>query len=155
MQESASTAIYPAAGTGAPIAFAYATLGLLNEMHEFTEAEALDEVAEAGDVLWYLAALQREIDAVLPGQAVDVTRCVFDPADAWDQALILAGKVKKLLRGDHANIALAVKGLTPTYLVCRDNLLSMEASVEAMDYNAKKLADRADRGVIRGSGDHR
>jgi len=77
---SAETAIYPGSGTGDTSAIVYTLLGLTNEAGEvagkykkvmrdnggfLTDEKRQEMLAEAGDVLWYLAGLVGELGAGL------------------------------------------------------------------------------------------
>jgi hypothetical protein len=170
VQESAVFAQYPEAGTGSPLALAYVTLGLIEEWEEEYQAsvawaviaedsskeeykrnggpEAHERrVKEIGDVLWYFAALEREIQ--FSGSEEEATE---HPKE-------VAGLVKKIIRGDADRdkridrLRARVSGLLLRYRftsVSRD-----EVFVDAMEKNIAKLSDRLDRGVIKGDGDNR
>lgn len=75
---AADTALYPEAGTGSNAALAYATLGLAGEAGELANKVKkilrgdprgwdvrTELIAELGDVLWYVAAMARELQAPL------------------------------------------------------------------------------------------
>jgi NTP pyrophosphatase (non-canonical NTP hydrolase) len=79
-QKTDETAIYPHAGTGHPLALAYAALGLAGEAGEVANkvkkilrddageltADRRQELAgELGDVAWYLARMATELGADL------------------------------------------------------------------------------------------
>lgn len=80
--EAAQTAVYPEAGTASNSALAYVTLGLTGEAGElankvkkilrgdgFSWADRDAVVAELGDVLWYVAAMARELQVPLDSVA--------------------------------------------------------------------------------------
>ena len=73
--DSAKTAIYPEAGTGSQLALAYCALGLgeagevqnkikkvIRDNEGIITVDAISEITkELGDILWYIAAMCREI----------------------------------------------------------------------------------------------
>lgn len=69
-----------------------------------------------------------------------------------------AGKIKKILRGDHHTdaygAAAAELGDTLWYLAACAEALGVDLS-DVAEANLAKLADRATRGVLKGSGDNR
>jgi hypothetical protein len=169
VQESAAFAQYPEAGTGSPLALAYVTLGLIEEWEEEYQASAewaviakdssKEEyernggpaaralwVKEIGDVLWYFAALEREI------------RFFGAEEEATEHPKEIAGLVKKIIRGDADRdkridrLRARVSGLLLSY---RYSVSRDEVFVDAMEKNIAKLSDRLDRGVIKGDGDNR
>jgi hypothetical protein len=146
VKETEQFALYPEAGTASDLALAYVALGLVEEWQELLNDNIL---LELGDVLWYLAAFQRELAPYLPPgvEQQEISRAE------------VAGKVKKLIRGDKDR-AQALRDLAAmTYIT--DPLLELdyfaneEGLIRAMDMNVAKLTDRMARGVIKGSGDHR
>lgn len=81
-EDAAKTAVYPEAGTSSNAALAYVTLGLTGEAGEvankvkkvlrgdgfsWDNRDAL--ISELGDVLWYVAALARELQVPLDAVA--------------------------------------------------------------------------------------
>lgn len=168
VQESAAFAQYPEAGTGSPLALAYVTLGLIEEWGEADQAavewariamEANKEeyillggptaqelwVKELGDVLWYLAALEREI------------RFSDSEGSFCDHPKEIAGLVKKIIRGDAGRdrrmdrLRARATGLLQRFHCSASD----KTLIEAMEKNIAKLSDRLDRGVIKGDGDNR
>lgn len=170
IRETEQFALYPEAGTGSNMALAYAALGLVDEWQECDDARWLllqdgsslmDKLAqnfraELGDLLWYTAANQRELEARAPG-CISGYAYELEDSGFWRSVTsgthAYAGRIKKLLRGDDAEhlIRQAAEYLRDV----RDCLLSYESAVAAMDYNVKKLSSRLERGVIRGDGDNR
>lgn len=76
--EARGTAVYPEAGTGSNAALAYVTLGLAGEAGELANKvkkilrgdprswDVRDDLkAELGDVIWYAAAMARELGVSL------------------------------------------------------------------------------------------
>ena len=166
---TADTAIYPGAGTGSIEAIVYLTLGLsevgeIQQMTLFPEGswQMEDLYAEMGDLLWYVVRLYAEL-----GQPVH--EFPFDNDGTLDGIAGLAsvhvcevqGFVKKALRdkggrigGEDTGELLALvdkvgASLSTLAWVSGSNLSYVAAR------NLAKLADRKERGVLGGSGDHR
>lgn len=161
LDEAESTALYPESGTGSPMALAYVALGMVDEWYEHEQvaggAATFGEAAlkEFGDRFWYLARLERELLTYHPSMNVWTQVCnQYNPVTAQEHTFWLAGKVKKMLRQDKP-AEKAAREIVPAFLHLRDMMLAHPQAIEAMDGNAAKLRDRAERGVIKGSGDNR
>lgn len=157
---AARTAVFPPeAGTY------YTALGLCSEIGELAEANAAMDAsgvrAELGDALWYVALLARAHGLRLPFLLQRV-----EPRHDGDELFIkivalsgyVAGRVKKRIR-DGAD-SVPDKVITDALLALLD-IMAQAATYLGTDLatiakeNLAKLADRAERGVLRGSGDHR
>lgn len=159
--QAATTAVYPDEHK-----YSYPALGACNEVGEFcekllppraTESELIDEL---GDVMWYAAATATGFD-------LSLYECYFavgEPNDVPDFLMLfsacrLAGRVKKVLRGDDLEgkvdeIKLEIgKIVRAVESIAVGNLNS--SLDEVCDRNLDKLFDRKDRGVIKGDGDSR
>lgn len=128
----------------------YPALGLAGEVGEWY---ASGDILEAGDVMWYVAALADEIDAKLDD--LEETG-EFSPCSAAGR---VCEQVKRIIRDDRGE-------LTPARLEkIRHALADVVSSVrrtlgpvrfeEALRLNLRKLADRAMRGKLKGEGDAR
>jgi len=180
-----STAVYEGQGRNPT----YPALGLAGEAAEFGE-KVLDGATpeqltkEAGDVLWYIANMAREMradlrdvaEAAAPGceefdglqQAVP-----HQPVDPGREgriqaALRLAGRagsvcerVKKLYRDDGGELTeerrgLIMAGLSQTLAALAGACLTCRLRMDQVaELNAEKLLDRKRRGYITGDGDDR
>jgi NTP pyrophosphatase (non-canonical NTP hydrolase) len=173
-----TTAIYPGAGTSNNGEVAYLTLGLVGESLEFldkvhgpgADQDVYLQLLELGDVAWYLMRLTPmwgisheltdqtiSVNYELSGNVRDLKLHHAATALAVHTGK-LAERSKKLLRGDDLSTkveAIAHEVLTVVSLwtyVCR--ALGVTPS-EALVSNVKKLSDRKERGVLKGSGDTR
>jgi len=177
---SRQTAIYPGAGHN-PV---YPTLGLGGEAGELLEkalqdAPHKDFLGELGDVLWYESQLATELGLELesfeahedPRVKSAATRGVV-ASGSLDSLIECCARVvvavaavsectKKMFRDDEGELtperkekyaALLKEVLVSWHLVAYCAGISPEGSAEA---NYAKLASRLERGVIKGSGDHR
>lgn len=164
------TAIYPGAGTGSVTALTYVALGLAGEATEVGEKAATGDAgtglsAELGDVAWYLGRFHREL-----GVDANVSvRYAFARAPACNDPVwaltIEAGRtaetMKKALRDDAGQLSAArcttlvtaLARVTGAWLTVHQEY-QLDPAV-TLDANLAKLADRADRGVLTGSGDSR
>lgn len=157
---AARTAVFP------PEAGPYYTaLGLCSEVGELAEANAAMDAsgvrAELGDALWYVAMLARTHHLRIGFHLQRV-----EPRHDGDELFIkivalsgyVAGRVKKRIR-DGAD-SVPDKVITDALLALLD-IMAQAATYLGTDLatiakeNLAKLADRAERGVLRGSGDHR
>lgn len=168
---TADTAIYPGAGTGSIEAIVYLTLGLseVGEIQQMTSNSEgdwtfLDLYAEMGDLLWYVVRLYDELGRQVHG---------FDPINEEERPLhemagllsirvcAVQGFVKKILRDKEGHIGGEDAGELDALLDKVGATLShiAFATGTALSYvaarNIRKLADRKERGVLGGSGDHR
>lgn len=190
---SAKTAVYPEVGSTSLTAVAYCALGLAGEAGEIAlkvdnlsfiadkdkEAACLQIVAEAGDVLWYVPQLLRELGCGREFDEVtfaEYAQEVFDSstdtlpdgslAAVMHCALMLSGKagnvankVKKLFRdGDSQEKRLFIASEVTSCLRWLPQLLHHIADAplgEVALANIIKLADRQNRGKLHGDGDNR
>lgn len=154
------------------VAVPYVVLGLCGEVGEFIEKvrtkSSVDLVfKECGDILWYCAAIRIEMDLDPIEWPNSYAEEMFDSVDPAEYAGQVAEQTKKWLRDDWNGVGTEVpeerKQKIHTYLT---NLLQLlhnwleEANAgitlqEIAQQNIEKLADRARRGVINGSGDLR
>lgn len=159
-EQAATTAVYPDQHT-----YSYPALGACDEVGEFCEkllpprASASDLIDELGDVMWYAAQTATDF-------GLSLYKCYFktgSPNDAPDFAMLfaacrLAGRVKKIMRGDDiegkieeitleiGKIVRSVEAIAPHLDTTLD---------EVCERNLDKLFDRQERGVIKGDGDNR
>lgn len=128
----------------------YPALGLAGEVGEWY---ASGDILEAGDVMWYVAAIATELDAKLDD--LEETG-EFSPCSAAGR---VCEQVKRIIRDDRGL-------LTPERREkIRHALADVVSSVyrilgpvrfdEVLQLNLRKLADRAMRGVLKGEGDER
>ncbi len=165
--QTASTAIYPEAGTGSPLAIAYCVLGLNGEIAEYLEAQTADE---SGDVWWYVARLAAELDAIdlviaqVEGHTYEGGDLLSFSATHMRLLMTVArmgNASKKLLRDTGAaKAAKQRRRLILGLLRFVDRLRDYDQRQGfELDYvlaqNAAKLADRKDRGVLQGDGGSR
>lgn len=175
------TAIYPDVGTGSPAAMLYVHLGLVGEAGEvvgkvkkairddrllaprtLTTERRDDLVSELGDVLWYLA---RFVDETGEGLPVPNWRSWVDPADAPSRvadlpqlALGLVVRCSSLARHRGAELDVASRLHDVRSVMDRINEISTILGPDLTQLgqaNITKLAGRAHRGTLQGSGDHR
>lgn len=143
----------------------YPSLGLINEMGEFLEKfdnpsqYGMVEVAhEAGDVMWYIAALCTDLGIRCSTLENDDNEPFYD---SFMYLSRLAGKVKKWMRDEN-------KELTAEFVSSLQGLLSKIYSMfngcyaqlsypmeEIYRQNLDKLNSRMARNVIQGNGDYR
>lgn len=164
-EQAITTAIYKN-----ELAPAYPLIGIVNEAGELAEAVAdrnLTEVLkEGGDVLWYLALAARDLGMALPRAfGTDPGTSSQTPEQVMLRLCAaageLAGHVKKSLRDDdklwhssrnHAAETLVLRTLDLLASVLSSHGLTLQEVAAA---NLAKLASRAERGVLNGSGGSR
>jgi len=159
--QTASTAIYPGAGTGSPLAIAYCVLGLNGEIAEYLEAQTADE---SGDVWWYVARLAAEL-GITEMVATQVEGHSYERENAYTLLLMTSARMgnaaKKLLRDTGpVKAAKQHRRLTAGLLRFVDQLRDYDrrqghAFGQVLARNAAKLASRKDRGVLQGDGGSR
>jgi len=164
---SSGSAIYP--GQGSINGLAYVALKLTGEVAELAEAAMADDVVkEAGDVLWYLGAMHRELEVVVrPETELDVICAEYGapPVNPDVINLIAAGKIGELvgkaMRDDKGELsansrALIINHMSAIFVGVAQYLNIVQVSMtDAMLVNLEKLRDRAMRGTLHGSGDDR
>lgn len=183
------TALYPFAGCNMITSAFYPTLGLVGEISEALEKTKLYDsdfemdrkeiLKEAGDVLWYVSALAKEVDTNLKKILENVNVRLFTlnmkgpmVANPRIEELILmtisGGRiseiVKKLMRdGDSFTDEVPSHKKREIAHHLRDILvhlvrfaLMLDSSLEEVALlNTNKLLDRRERGKLGGSGDNR
>lgn len=123
------------------MALAYWTLGIVGEIDEFSEAYVSKDDCgkEAGDVLWYVALMQRESEA-------EVSFHRFPPGsrDAGIQAARLAEHVKKNLgHGKPLDIAYVSELLSGIAQSIVEDINACNLTLEqVLEANIKKLEER-------------
>lgn len=143
---------------------AYTALGIVDEVGELLrcDADAENEVilSECGDVVWYCSALAYDLGLTL-WDCYDCAKiqAIPDIQALFENSTRLAGRVKKILRGDpdQEGKVKEVRGYIGDILR-RIEVLAIQrgASLETVcDMNLDKLFDRKDRGVLKGDGDKR
>lgn len=157
-QQAMSTAVYPE-----QYKLAYPTLGLVEEVAELLETPYGDRdalVKEMGDVCWYAAAVARDLD-------LDLQDCYDDPFVMFEtdvealfiHATKIAGRVKKILRGDKDIESKKEEiGRRLGDMLRRVSALAngFDSSLEEVcQKNVEKLSDRKERGTLKGDGDTR
>lgn len=176
---AAATAVYPNIGDN----LAYPILGLANEAGELAEkvAEwlsgppavgqsdtlAAEIASEAGDVLWYAAQTATELGldlgdlAVATGEPRQRDTVVVAVLRLVATTGIVAGIYKKVIRDDDGVLNEVTRGklsgkLSQTLADLAAVAAEVGTSLEQVGRaNHDKLASRAHRGVLTGSGDHR
>ena len=158
--QAARTAIFPP--EHGPV---YTALGLCSEVAELStlpgEASKDDVLAEIGDCLWYVAMVLRTNDLQLHWDLSEQGQ-LCHPDKIFDGLVgtsgYVAGRIKKRLRDGHDSVpdeAITdsldqfLQRLAPLAVVF-DSRLDLVAKA-----NLDKLASRAARGTLSGSGDHR
>ena len=174
-QEALTTAIYPLSRE-----LDYTILGLCSEVGEIGEAydEWLDSrldheaylnvLSEIGDNFWYCAAIADALKVPLSHVATLDTERVTAPANAerhmraiTTEVSKMASVLKKAIRDNDGFLSNDGQRKILTHL-CR-TLWLLDAFCDRMgtsrlsvlNKNLNKLADRKQRGVLQGSGDHR
>lgn len=144
----------------------YLGLGLFNELMELDEAAWVDDVlSEAGDVMWYIAQIATEANIGLDTLIGDWwSRPATVNMPVWGvmrPAGVICGALKKAIRDDSGEITparwAAIRDAMGDFLTALAAVLATDGfSLEdAAVNNAEKLASRAERGVIGGSGGSR
>lgn len=160
-----TTALYPETGTGSKLALSYVGLGLSSEVAELCitfqtmEREAI--IKELGDVCWYFSQLLNELNLSTPNrQSMYGFGRYFDylalTLNLNSNAGLVAGKIKKWLRGDKGVLSIDDSILVSIY----NNIVAYCHTVdtnldEVLQVNYEKLTGRKERGVIKGDGDNR
>jgi NTP pyrophosphatase (non-canonical NTP hydrolase) len=174
-QQALTTAIYPLSRE-----LDYTILGLCSEVGElgtayseiktvFGESQLLigDLHSEIGDCFWYVAAIADALKVPLDYIARFSTEPIMEGSrglailEVVAQASCMAGILKKAIRDNDGYISDAAdskiklslyRTLWLLDLICEQWGTTRQA---VMAKNLAKLADRKNRGVLQGSGDHR
>lgn len=151
----------------------YTALGLANETFELLEKywnheHPSDILAELGDVLWYTSACYKELGLEIQEPSTSIPGWTYYPGRGGGQEYFEAlgitvgkyvGHVKKWLRLDPGVEARTnAMTLELSYILLCIHRLSIVYGSDfqaVMTSNYAKLADRAQRGVLQGNGDHR
>ena len=148
------TAIYPSEVSNFGIAYCF--LGLIEEIYEFNNTEERHNIIkEAGDIIWYITALSKELD-------LDYERIMVSH---WEDGLSyigleiasFAGNIKKYYRDGKV---IEKEGLT---ILLEDIISSIKYSLimidssfdEVLTINYNKLIKRRETNTIHGDGDNR
>ena len=174
-----ATAIYPEAGQGTQTAFAYVALGLSGESSEALEKSGDPRLAdrggavfedfrsELGDILWYIAALHREIDEPMSATWARVLAGAGgSPSPRPVEAMcIAAGRVAEIVKKAIRDAGGAVDAARRVQLVaalasCSAQWIAVHESLsidlrDTIEANGRKLLSRKDRAVLVGDGDRR
>lgn len=170
-ERTADTAIYPGAGTGNIDAIVYLALGLsevgeiqLLTLYPAGDWKIEDLYGEMGDLLWYVVRLYAELGSELDGfPLINERHGTLDELAGLASARVceVQGFVKKVLRdkgghigGEDAGELVALVGAVGSTLSHMAFATGTTLSYIAAR-NLAKLADRKQRGVLGGSGDHR
>lgn len=167
---SSGSAIYP--GQGTIQGLAYVALKLTGECAELDDAGDVYQVTkEAGDVLWYLGAMNRELGLEVHDQ-FDMDFAVRNIGPEWyavhnsipdslKAAAMIGEQVGKAMRDDDGKITeerldkIQVLS-TMIWIDLCDTLTSHGVPMSVcMLTNLEKLRDRSMRGTLGGSGDDR
>jgi hypothetical protein len=146
---SRTTALYPDLGRN----LWYPALGLIGEFHEWHMAsDEMNRRKEAGDVAWYCAQLCSELKEPLEA-------AISKPLETENPAVVmltLAENVKKWHR-DGGNDAKRQQILAAVGWIWQKAVeqQTQDQTAALLQGNMDKLLDRAQRGVLQGSGDHR
>lgn len=158
-KQAMSTAVYPE-----QYKIAYPTLGFIEEVEELLDVSADDKetmIKEMGDVCWYAAAVATDLGLELEACYDDYMFLLEDDVEAlFIQSCKIAGRVKKILRGDKdvegkrkeigqrlGDVLRRLSALAGKYA---DTTLE-----EVLRINLEKLAARQERGTLKGDGDNR
>lgn len=142
------------------------TLGLCGEVAEVVEKLRAPVVAqqvlkELGDVLWYTAALSRELLLPPLNDHDHVSNVNWAACDYADAMVIEAGRVAERVKKHYRDGARLDRGELHTILsqvVYRIHCVAARYNftlAEVADMNVEKLESRRLRGTTRGSGDER
>jgi len=159
-EQAATTAVYPEQHK-----YSYPALGACNEVGEFCEkllpprASVPELIDELGDIMWYAAKTAHDFE-------LSLYQCYFKaghPNDAPDFLMVfaacrLAGRVKKILRGDAIENKIDEITLEIGRIVRSVEAIAYGMDVtldEVCERNLDKLFDRQERGVLKGDGDNR
>ncbi|MGC0250442.1 hypothetical protein [Pseudactinotalea sp. Z1748] len=158
--KAATTAIFPTEHGPA-----YTALGLCSEVAELItlpgDASGSEVVAEMGDCLWYVAMVART-NALRLQWDLSARTGIGHPDQIFDDlggtSGYVAGRIKKRLRDGHDSVPDA--DITTTLCTFLANLASLAAVFDTdlaavAQSNLDKLASRAARGALSGSGDNR
>jgi NTP pyrophosphatase (non-canonical NTP hydrolase) len=159
--EARKTAIFPTKH-----GITYPVFGLIDETGEFLEkflnehdVTDADVILELGDVYWYMSAICDTIDIEMqdifngaPHQGF------YDPFNLFYTVARISGIIKKAIRDteeiiDKEKLIVELRSFATQLLSFLPNLETTHS--EVMERNIIKLKDRASRGVLKGSGDHR
>ena len=149
---TATTAIYPEAGTKSKMELIYLCLGLRGELQEWVQSN--NDIKEAGDMLWYLSQLSTYLDLDL--------RFVYSEAD-WESVsnYNIFESLKKYIRdGTQPSVVYSfmidmMYRLKTSYGYSMNNPPLDETFKLIIMQNTDKLTDRKNRDMLRGSGDDR
>ncbi len=171
-EQALKTAMFDNLPNGFP-PMAYCALALGGETGELLEkltllrthvtANTFETIREAGDVLWYLAALAHVSGYQLSTVFADegTTRKLLDATDIPVRVGRVQELVKKIYRDDYGvptperrDALLGAMRDVGRALVdtCGRHAITLQ---DVMDANIAKLRDRRSRGVLQGSGDNR
>lgn len=143
----------------------YPVLGLVEEVGELLSADLEDVdnfVSECGDVMWYSASLATDCGMKLQDCYDNATLSTLPDGQAlFTNAATIAGRVKKIIRGDtpednSAKFAV-IEGCIGD-IIRRLQSLAVQFQIpleEVCERNLDKLFDRKERGVLKGDGDNR
>lgn len=142
---------------------AYPALGLVEEVGELLECSPEHPesiVKEMGDVMWYCGALASDLGFTLVDARMDCkVQLIPDIEALYKNAFKIAGRVKKVLRGDSGQESKVeeIKGRVGDIIRRIEVLAAQHGSSlgEVCERNLDKLFDRKDRGVLKGDGDNR
>lgn len=124
-------------------------IGLVEEIIEFLMSD-LDKFGEAGDITWYITAIDRLVSGFL----------IIDYAMKRDYSFLEIAKfaqstVKKFIRSDFDRQE-KIKRCRKIVMITLAALSNAGYNLaDLMESNTKKLTDRKARGVIKGEGDYR
>jgi hypothetical protein len=124
-------------------------IGLVEEIIEFLMSD-LDKFGEAGDITWYITAIDRLVSGFL----------IIDYAMKRDYSFLEIAKfaqstVKKFIRSDFDRQE-KIKRCRKIVMITLEALSNAGYNLaDLMESNTKKLTDRKARGVIKGEGDYR
>jgi NTP pyrophosphatase (non-canonical NTP hydrolase) len=148
---TATTAIYPEAGTKSKMELIYLCLGLRGELQEWVESD--NDIKEAGDMLWYISQISTYLN-------LNLYSVYSDSNTVTDYNIFEA--LKKYIRDDrypesaiYDFIADMMYRLKICYGYSMNNPPRGETFKRIIMQNVDKLTDRKNRGMLQGSGDSR